>query len=82
MFPGRPSSAWSPRGHHDARQFLSDRAAGSAGKWYLFVAALTQSASTYQLMLGAFSAALLLFGIWWSPLIEWTRASLVFLQRG
>jgi len=37
---------------------------------------------TYQIMLGAFSAALLLFGIWWTPLIEWTQWSLVFLQRG
>jgi NADH-quinone oxidoreductase subunit N len=102
--------------------------AGFTGKWYLFVAVLTQSASegggwyvalaivaalntaislyyymrivramfidpptgelvvrpkvTYQLMLGAFSAAILLFGIWWNPLIAWTQASLVFLQRG
>jgi NADH-quinone oxidoreductase subunit N len=37
---------------------------------------------TYQIMLGAFSAALLLFGIWFTPLIEWTKWSLVFMQRG
>jgi NADH-quinone oxidoreductase subunit N len=102
--------------------------AGFTGKWYLFVAVLTQSGNegggwyvalaivaalntavslyyyirivramfidqakgelvvrpklTYQLMLGAFSAAILLFGIWWNPLIEWTKWSLMFLQRG
>jgi NADH-quinone oxidoreductase subunit N len=37
---------------------------------------------SYQIMLGAFSAALLLFGIWWTPIIEWTQSSLTFLQRG
>ena len=36
----------------------------------------------YQIMLGTFSAALLLFGIWWNPLIEWTQTSLVFMTRG
>ena len=30
----------------------------------------------YQVMLGAFSAAILVFGIWWSPMVEWTQASL------
>jgi NADH-quinone oxidoreductase subunit N len=34
----------------------------------------------YQLMLGAFSAAILVFGIWWTPMIEWTRASLVLFR--
>jgi hypothetical protein len=24
----------------------------------------------------------MLFGIWWTPLIEWTQASLVFLTKG
>ena len=37
---------------------------------------------SYQLMLGAFSAALLVFGLWWTPIIEWTQSSLTFLQRG
>jgi len=37
---------------------------------------------SYQIMLGAFSAALLLFGIWWTPIIDWTSKSLTFLQRG
>jgi NADH-quinone oxidoreductase subunit N len=37
---------------------------------------------SYQVMLGAFSAALLLFGIWWNPLIAWTQASLTFLTKG
>ena len=36
---------------------------------------------TYQIMLGAFSAALLLFGIWWTPFIDWTQSSLAFFQR-
>ena len=34
----------------------------------------------YQIMLGVFSVALLLFGVWWSPLIDWTQQSLVFLR--
>jgi NADH-quinone oxidoreductase subunit N len=34
----------------------------------------------YQIMLGAFSAALLLFGVWWNPLVNWTQQSLVFLR--
>jgi len=34
----------------------------------------------YQIMLGAFSAALLLFGVWWNPLVDWTQQSLVFLH--
>ena len=34
----------------------------------------------YQIKLGAFSAALLLFGVWWNPLIDWTQQSLVFLR--
>jgi NADH-quinone oxidoreductase subunit N len=27
-------------------------------------------------MLGAFSAAILVFGIWWAPMVAWTGASL------
>jgi NADH-quinone oxidoreductase subunit N len=30
----------------------------------------------YQLLLGGFSAAILVFGIWWSPMVRWTEASL------
>jgi NADH-quinone oxidoreductase subunit N len=30
----------------------------------------------YQLMLGAFSVAILVFGIWWAPMVEWTKASM------
>jgi NADH-quinone oxidoreductase subunit N len=30
----------------------------------------------YQLMLGGFSAAILLFGVWWGPFVRWTEASL------
>jgi NADH-quinone oxidoreductase subunit N len=36
----------------------------------------------YQIMLGAFSAALLLFGIWWTPIIDWTQKSLMFCLKG
>jgi len=36
----------------------------------------------YQVMLGTFSAALVFFGIWWNPIVEWTQASLVYLTRG
>ena len=37
---------------------------------------------SYQIMLGAFSVALLLFGIWWTPIVEWTQYSLSFMVRG
>ncbi len=30
----------------------------------------------YQLLLGGFSAAILVFGIWWTPMVRWTEASL------
>jgi len=30
----------------------------------------------YQLMLGGFSAAILVFGLWWTPFVHWTEASL------
>jgi NADH-quinone oxidoreductase subunit N len=30
----------------------------------------------YQLLLGGASAFILLFGVWWTPMIEWTQASL------
>jgi NADH-quinone oxidoreductase subunit N len=34
----------------------------------------------YQLMLGGFSAAILVFGVWWAPLIEWSQRSLEMLR--
>jgi len=34
----------------------------------------------YQIMLGAFSVALLLFGVWWTPIIDWSQQSLTFLR--
>jgi NADH-quinone oxidoreductase subunit N len=34
----------------------------------------------YQLMLGAFSAAILVFGIWWAPIVEWSQRSMVMLR--
>jgi NADH-quinone oxidoreductase subunit N len=27
-------------------------------------------------MLGAFATAILVFGLWWSPVVAWTQASL------
>jgi NADH-quinone oxidoreductase subunit N len=30
----------------------------------------------YQLMLGGFSAAVLLLGVWWTPFVRWSEASL------
>ena len=35
---------------------------------------------SYQLMLGAFSVTLLLFGVWWNPLVAWSQQSLIFLR--
>jgi NADH-quinone oxidoreductase subunit N len=34
----------------------------------------------YQVMLGVFSAAVLLFGVWWAPIVEWSQASLGMLR--
>jgi NADH-quinone oxidoreductase subunit N len=34
----------------------------------------------YQLMLGAFSALILVFGVWWAPMIDWTQASLALFR--
>ncbi len=30
----------------------------------------------YQLMLGGFSGAILLLGVWWTPFVQWSEASL------
>jgi NADH-quinone oxidoreductase subunit N len=30
----------------------------------------------YQVLIAAFSVAVLVFGVWWAPMIDWTRASL------
>jgi NADH-quinone oxidoreductase subunit N len=35
-----------------------------------------ESPFSYQLMLSGFAAAVVLFGIWWTPMIDWTRSSL------
>ncbi len=34
----------------------------------------------YQVLLGAFSAAILVFGVWWAPIIEWSQRSLAMLR--
>jgi NADH-quinone oxidoreductase subunit N len=34
----------------------------------------------YQLLLGGFSAAILVFGIWWTPFVQWTEASLQLVR--
>ena len=33
-----------------------------------------------NVLLGAFATAILVFGVWWSPMIEWTRASLTLFR--
>jgi NADH-quinone oxidoreductase subunit N len=45
-----------------------------------FTAEPVKSPMTYTVMLSTFAAALLVFGIWWQPLIEWTAQSLVMLR--
>ena len=35
---------------------------------------------TYQVMLGAFSLAILVFGLWWSPIATWTEQSITFFR--
>ena len=30
----------------------------------------------YSVLLGGFSAAILVFGLWWTPMVRWTEASL------
>jgi NADH-quinone oxidoreductase subunit N len=34
----------------------------------------------YQLMLGAFSAAVLVFGLWWTPIVDWSQRSLTLFR--
>jgi NADH-quinone oxidoreductase subunit N len=34
----------------------------------------------YQVMLGAFSAAILVFGVWWAPIVDWAQRSLALLR--
>ena len=34
----------------------------------------------YQVMLGGFSALILVFGVWWAPMVDWTRASLALFR--
>jgi len=34
----------------------------------------------YQLMLGGFSVAVLVFGIWWTPIVDWSQRSLSMLH--
>ena len=46
----------------------------------------TQSSVTprvgHQVMLGALSAVILVFGIWWAPIVDWSQRSLVMLRLG
>jgi NADH-quinone oxidoreductase subunit N len=39
-----------------------------------------RSPLTYRLLLAGFSALLLLFGLWWTPLVDWTSRSLTFFR--
>lgn len=34
----------------------------------------------YQILLGGFSVAILVFGVWWTPFVQWTQASLQLLR--
>ncbi len=34
----------------------------------------------YQLLVGGFSIAILVFGIWWTPFVQWTQASLQLVR--
>jgi len=34
----------------------------------------------YQVLLGAFSAAVLIFGLWWTPIIDWSQRSLALFR--
>jgi NADH-quinone oxidoreductase subunit N len=34
----------------------------------------------YQVLLGAFSAAVLLFGVWWTPIVDWSQRSLALFR--
>jgi NADH-quinone oxidoreductase subunit N len=35
-----------------------------------------RTAPAYNVLLGAFSVLILVFGIWWAPMVDWTKASL------
>lgn len=34
----------------------------------------------YQLLVGGFSIAILVFGVWWTPFVQWTQASLQLVR--
>jgi NADH-quinone oxidoreductase subunit N len=35
---------------------------------------------TQQVLLGACTALLLVFGVWWNPIVDWSRRSLEMLR--
>jgi NADH-quinone oxidoreductase subunit N len=39
-------------------------------------AAPLRTAPAYNVLLGAFSVLILVFGVWWAPMVDWTKASL------
>jgi NADH-quinone oxidoreductase subunit N len=45
-----------------------------------YVEARVEPKVGYQLMLGAFSALILVFGVWWSPIVDWSQRSLEMLR--
>lgn len=38
------------------------------------------TATGYNVLLGAFSVLILVFGVWWRPMIDWTQASLALFR--
>jgi NADH-quinone oxidoreductase subunit N len=38
------------------------------------------AATGYNVLLGAFSVLILVFGVWWRPMIDWTQASLTLFR--
>jgi len=36
----------------------------------------------HRILLGSFAALVLLFGVWWSPIVEWSQRSLDVLRFG
>jgi NADH-quinone oxidoreductase subunit N len=42
--------------------------------------AIVETKAGYQVMLTAFSAFVLIFGVWWAPIVNWSQRSLAMLR--
>jgi NADH-quinone oxidoreductase subunit N len=42
--------------------------------------AIVETKAGYQVMLTAFSAFVLIFGVWWAPIVDWSQRSLAMLR--